>query len=445
MPHFCQGAAFFVIDRKVLLFSGDREIAGQVRGALEPMGYRVTHRQRLPAALNAMAGSELVILDVPDVSAGLREVKSYHPEATVLVLGHGGCMTLAVEEGAYDCLEKPLALSRLILTVRNAFRYMGLAEELGRVRSQRVPRFISHKNARMHKAIRQIGRAAGKDTPVLVTGEQGAGKWRVTRMLHLGGPRRSGPFVHVERTKDMETRLFGTPGRPGALFEADGGTLVVEDVAGLPEGLRDRLGAFIRERAVSPEGGSEPVPLDVRVVCVAESLERDDPLLKNFAVEIKIPPLRERREDILPLAEHFLAEAARQFRCGPRALTAEARRLVSRYRWPGNAWELQNTMRRACLLAQGPDVDAAHLGLAPGAGNGSVKEFLEGKLKRHIQRSARVGATGLYGTVMGEVEKSLIELVLQETGGNQVRAAGALGINRATLRTKIRTYRIRTS
>jgi DNA-binding NtrC family response regulator len=185
------------------------------------------------------------------------------------------------------------------------------------------------------------------------------------------------------------------------------------------------------------------VKADVRVICSLNGTALAPGLLATFPSVLKLPPLRERPEDVLPLAEQFLSEAAGVFNTGPKGLSKEAVKALQKHQWPGNVGELKTAMARACLVSRGPVVEARHLALEEGSPYYSVREFLEEKLKRYLKDVARLGNAGLYDTVLSEVEKSLIELVLEETGGNQLRAAAALGINRTTLRTKARAYRIK--
>jgi DNA-binding NtrC family response regulator len=185
------------------------------------------------------------------------------------------------------------------------------------------------------------------------------------------------------------------------------------------------------------------VRADFRVICSATpEAVKGQAMRGGFGAEIKLPPLRERREDVITLAEHFLGEAKEMFKSGPRTLTKAARRFLLSYDWPGNVGELKNTVKKAYLLSKGSEVDRHHLTFGDHSVYGSVKEFLEDKLKRYIRQMTEISNSGLYHTVISEVEKALMELVLRETGGNQIRAAKILGINRTTLRTKIKGYKI---
>jgi DNA-binding NtrC family response regulator len=436
------GEGFHSMKRQILLLSNNQNTISWIKDTLEPLGYTIKLKQKLASGLKAVKGNELIFVDLPDTVNALKEIRSYNPDSIILTLSEKDCALHAAEEGAYDCIEKPLTQGRIKIAARNAFRFMSMKEELRHANSTEIPKFISHKNLKMHKAIKQIGRASAKNTPVLVSGEKGTGKWIVAKMLHHNGPSNTGPFVHVECTDELESRLFGSGPSLGCIVEAEGGTLYLEDIGGLEPGLRTRLASFIKERKIVSQKGEELVRVDARVVCATNGVHREDPIFKNFAVEVKLPPLRERKEDILPLAEHFLDNSAILFKTGSKALSKDARKALQKYRWPGNVGELQNIIRKACLLSKDTEVNSSHLGLDSVSSEITIKEFLASKLNRYIKGMTKLGGTGLHDTVMTEIEKSLIELVLSVTNGNQLKAAGALGINRTTLRNKISAYRI---
>ena len=166
-------------------------------------------------------------------------------------------------------------------------------------------------------------------------------------------------------------------------------------------------------------------------------------LFKAFhGVHIRIPSLRERKEDILPLVQYCMDEAARKFDTGPKELSKDARDYLLKYEWPGNVRELENMIRRATILSQGPLLDKKDLLMAD-IGSCSIREFLEEKLKRYLKEMMKLETCNLYDTIRSEVERSLIDIVLHETKGNQLKAAKTLGINRNTLRSKLKEYKIR--
>jgi DNA-binding NtrC family response regulator len=433
------------MDSQVLVISSLEDTLLKAKEVLRPMGYDLIHKQRLASGLRAMKGEELVILDVPEGVRALKEIRSYHPGAVVLLVDGEECHKNAIEEGAFDCLQRPPDPWRLKVSARNAINHIRLKGELDRRAGGETPHLTLGGNVRMSKVLRNVQRLSSKDTHVLIMGEQGTGKELVAKAIHMGSFRRSGAFVPVPASGEgFMSLLFGGASAPGVLASAEGGTVFIRDPGGVEGPNGEKFRRFLSERRFVPEGpGSKPVRADVRVICAVNGTGVDPRLPGWFASALKLPSLRERPEDIVPLAEQFLAESAELFGTGPRKLTKEAARALLKYRWPGNVGELKNTMRKACLLAQDTPVNIRHLAMKDGEPYYSVKEFLEVKLKRYIKDMTKLGNTGLYGTVMSEVEKALIELVIKETGGNQLKAAAALGINRTTLRTKINNYRIK--
>jgi DNA-binding NtrC family response regulator len=432
------------MNKRILVISSSNETVSSVKDALLPLGYKVSSKQRLALGVKAMRGDELVLLDLPESENSLREIKSYHPEAVILLLGGRGCHGKAAEEGAYDCLERPLDAPRLKVVARNAIHYMFLKEELERRMRSETPKLILGTNIKMMKALKQAERLSSKDSTLLIMGERGTGKELVAKAMHLGSYRASRPFITVDASGDnLDMQLFGTSSAPGALMMAEGGTVFLKEIIGIEESEDERVLMFLREGKFMPHGSAGPVKADARVICSVNGTGLAPRFLRSFPSVVKLPSLRERPEDILPLAEQFLSESAELFNTGSMKLSKEASRALLKHGWPGNVGELKNAMRRACLLARDSRVDVRHLALEGGIPYYSVKEFLEGKLKKYIKNMAKLRNSGLHNTVISEVEKSLIELVLEETGGNQLKAAAALGINRTTLRTKIKNYKIR--
>jgi DNA-binding NtrC family response regulator len=431
-------------ERRALVFSADNATLSSISNELASLGCAVTSKARLSSGLKAIGGSELILLDMEDEGglAALSDIRSYHPDAVVLAAAPPAFCMRAVEGGAFDYLEKPLDPLRLRCALRQALRFMELRKELDALKSINAPRLVYGKNLKMLQALRQMEKVSGRDFPVLLSGEKGTGRALAARAIHCQGPRRAGPFVTVAASQGgFKEELFGTPSAPGKVVEAAGGTLFVDDVRGTGE-LAWFI-QFLKEGSFIPPGGGGPVRADFRVICSATpEAVKGQAMRGGFGAEIKLPPLRERREDVITLAEHFLGEAKEMFKSGPRTLTKAARRFLLSYDWPGNVGELKNTVKKAYLLSKGSEVDRHHLTFGDHSVYGSVKEFLEDKLKRYIRQMTEISNSGLYHTVISEVEKALMELVLRETGGNQIRAAKILGINRTTLRTKIKGYKI---
>lgn len=424
------------MDNKLLLLSQDQDFIAAAREALQPSGYIITLKQRLSSALRAMRDGEVVLMDLPDAVSSIREIRSYFPEAIVIAIAGEGSRGKVAKAGVQACLGKPPDPLELTSVVGNAFAFAAMREELDRIKGRELPSLVMGKGSRMQKVLRQLERAARKDVPVLLSGEQGTGREYVARAIHHGSPRRHGPFVPVEAsTAKFEERLFGGGASPAGICRAEGGTLFIKGLDGLDGPLKNRLSAFLKDR--------RPPAADLRVICSANGTLTKDPLLAGFGVLLKLPPLRERPGDILPLAEHFLSEAAEQFDMREKTLSKDAGKALLRHHWPGNVGELKSAVTMACLLSDGSQIDTRHIRAAEGPVCYSVGEFLEAKLGRYLKEMAKLRKPALHETVMGEVEKALIGLVLRETAGNQVRAAQALGITRTTLRSKIKGYKIK--
>ncbi len=199
----------------------------------------------------------------------------------------------------------------------------------------------------------------------------------------------------------------------------------------------------MKEKRFTPVGGAEALRVDVRVVCAAEDLDKKDPLFKCFSTRISIPPLRERTEDIVPLAEYFAKSACLAHGTGHKRLSRDAKKYLTGHAWPGNTGELKNAVVKACLLAREPLIERRHLASGDGSAYCSVREFLDDKLNGYISGMAKLENSCLYETVTSEFEKALLELVLKETGGNQLKASKILGLNRNTMRSKIKLYKIK--
>jgi two-component system nitrogen regulation response regulator GlnG len=319
------------------------------------------------------------------------------------------------------------------------------------------------KSPGIHKLFEQISRIASKDAPVLISGEQGTCKGLVAKLIHDNSLRQKGPFIVIDLASvpvDLADAALLGPERkaaaesieqiPGRLDEAGGGTLFVEEIFMAGANLRDKMIRLIRDRGIKLND-HDGVPSDVRIIATTsrnlnEFVKKRHSLYDLFRVfnggHLRIPPLRERKEDILPLVEYFMKESARKFDTGQKELSKDAKAYLLKYAWPGNVRELEHMTRRAMISSQGPLLERRDLIMAD-IDSCSIRDFLEEKLKRYLKEMMKLETCNLYHTVLSEAERSLVAIVLQETGGNQLKAANTLGINRNTLRSKIKEYKIR--
>lgn len=463
------------MDKKILVIDDDESIIWVIKKALEPLGHGIISRTRLSSGLKAIQeGHQVILLDLilPDGSGldGLREIRSLHPDAVVIMItAHAQMQSTitAMKEGAYDYLEKPFDIEELKIVIEKAFRDFSLREELRELKKAAYetesPQMIG-KSPGILKVFKDIGKVAPKDITVLITGESGTGKELVAKAVHYNSRRGHGPFVAINSASIpkelLESELFGyrkgaftgaVSDKKGKIESASGGTLFLDEVADMEPGLQAKVLRFLQEKEFSPLGSNDVMKADVRIIGatnknlpeeVAKGLFREDLYYRFNVVQIKMPRLRDRREDIPLLAKFFLREAAEKLETGEKELSKDAKTALLKYDWPGNVRELENVIKRACVLSTGAVIEKKDLLIDEDASY-SIKDFLEEKLKRYLKDMTKVTNFNLYGTVLSEVEKALISIVLRETNGNQLKTARVLGINRNTLRAKIKEYKIR--
>jgi two-component system, NtrC family, nitrogen regulation response regulator GlnG len=325
------------------------------------------------------------------------------------------------------------------------------------------PPYIMGKSPKILAVFREIRRVASKNLPVLISGESGTYKELVARAIHDNSPRQESPFIAVNLSSIPErfalAELFGGEKgtdtgaherKVGRIREANGGTLFLYEISDLDGDTQEMLLSFLQSNECRTRPGDSAAASNVRMISSTSKnlkegmsnghLRKDLCDLLSVA-HIKIPPLRDRGEDILPIARYFLKEAVTKFETGPKEFSKEAKDFLVDYEWPGNIRELENTVRKAVILSSDSVIGKKDL-LVSDVGSCSIEEFLEEKLKRYLKEMMKLERCNLYETVLSEVEKSLIHIILKETGGNQLRAAKALGINRNTLRAKIKEYKI---
>jgi len=326
------------------------------------------------------------------------------------------------------------------------------------------PPQIMGKSPKILRVFKEIRKVASGDEAVIISGENGTYKELVAKTIHYNSRRHKGPFIAVNVSsipeKLAEAELFGcekgafagsAEKRTGRITEADGGTIFISEIVQLEPETQKKLLGFVKSGEFKPLGGNNPLKSDARLIAATSrnipEIVSDGHCIKDLydvfsAVQVRIPPLRERREDILPLAKYLLKEAVTKFETEEKELSKEAKDFLVKYDWTGNIRELENTIKKAAILSNGALISKKDLMLGD-AGACSIEEFLEEKLKRYLKEMTELGNCNLYDTVLSEVERSLINIVLRETGGNQLKAAKTLGINRNTLRAKIKEYRIR--
>ena len=464
--------------KKILVIEDDQSMRWVLEKSLTKEGYQVPTapdgRSGLAAATEARP--DLVILDIlmPDVDGltVLRKLKESRPQLPVLIMTAQNIMTHAVEamrRGAYDYLPKPFDIPVLLERVDR-----GLAQ-VEAVESQREPESIPAEmedmigtSPLMEGLFKAMGRVAASDATVLILGESGTGKELVARAIHRFSSRVSGPFVAVNASaipsELLESVLFGhekgaftgaTETRKGKFELASGGTLFLDEIGDMPLNLQAKILRVLENREFERVGGQRSLSSDVRVIsathrelwdAVKEGDFREDLYYRLNVVSLRIPPLRERREDIPILARHFLKVFAEEAGSQPKTLSDGAMALLMKHLWPGNVRELLNTLKRASVLATDQVIHTGDLGLsverADTGGDDTFDDFLRRWLREIVAPWSAMEEGDLYEQVLSRVEKPLFELVMEAVKGNQVRAAGVLGINRNTLRERLRKYEL---
>jgi two-component system, NtrC family, nitrogen regulation response regulator GlnG len=465
----------------ILIADDEESLRWVLERGLRQAGYEVTAVADGEAAIEAYEADpvDLVFLDIRmprlDGLAVLERLRAIRPDACVVVMTAHGTMDTAIkamQRGAYDYLAKPFDLEEVLLLTERALTASRLSQEVMRLRRglEEVREFsaLIGRHQRMQDVYKTIGRIAATDVTVLLRGESGTGKELVARAVHYYSRRSGRPFVAVSCAAIpltlLESEMFGhergaftdaKERRLGRFELAHGGTLYLDEIGDMPLELQSKLLRALQERVIERVGGREPIPVDVRVLAAThrdlESLMKDGRFREDLyyrlnVVTINLPPLRERRRDIPLLVEHFLAKYAEGL--GERAVAPDTLDRLVGYGWPGNVRELENVVQRAIVLAATGVILPEHLPIGPVSAAASVamdaslEDIIERKLMECVRGLRPRGSANLYGLILGLVEKPLLRAVLRETGGNQVRAAQILGINRNTLRKKLTEHGI---
>lgn len=456
---------------KVLLVEDDESIAIVITAALEAEGFDVqrcdsiSERDRLLAAGDFAALVTDVMLPDGDGIETLGVVRQIDPSMPIIILSAQNTLDTAVrasDTGAFEYFPKPFDLDELARTVRQAVgNVSAVAQEDDTPIGQGLP--LVGRSAPMQAVYRMITRVLRNDLTVLILGESGTGKEMVAEAIHQLGHRRTGPFVAVNTAaipaELIESELFGHEKGAftgafarhiGKFEQAAGGTLFLDEIGDMPMQAQTRLLRALQSGSIRRVGGREEVRIDTRIIAatnrdlepmIAAGQFREDLYYRINVVPIHLPALRERPDDIEALARHFLQQAAGEG-LPKRQLSADAADLLSRQPWRGNVRELKNFMYRLALLAREDIVDAAsllptleHIRGAEGP-NDSVPNDLAFAVSSWFAHN-RPPAGAVYDQALAAFERPLFIEVLKETGGNQLRAAQVLGINRNTLRKRL--------
>jgi DNA-binding NtrC family response regulator len=433
-----------------LIVDDDPEMGAMVRDVLKERSHevQVTGRAHDAQALIEQGGVECLVTDLRMPEMGGLELIAWTAKhdpriTTVAITGFGSLETAikAVRAGAFDYLSKPFEPEALLLAVDKALDERALRTEVATLRRALSPEKhgIVAKSAAMREILAVVDRVAKSDVSALVTGPSGSGKELVARAIHARSDRASGPFVAVNCAaipgELLEAELFGVKrgaytdaraDRPGLFREAHGGTLFLDEIGDMPLAMQPKLLRVLQEREVRPLGGTSSSAIDVRVVsathrdlraAVADGTFREDLFYRLAVVEIGIPALRERPDDIVPLAERALARACARARKPALTLSGAAARRLVEHDWPGNVRELENAIERAVAMA-------------------SSDMILPDDLPKAVTRPPShdfLGHAVDRGWTLDELSRAYLARVLERTGGNKKQAAAILGIDRRTI------------
>jgi two-component system response regulator HydG len=447
---------------RVLVVDDDRESCEMLEEALSVRGFSVSWRTSAAEALTAIQSAgpfEAVLTDLRMGStSGLelcQAVGEFDPTLPVVVITAFGSIQTAVEAmrtGAFDFITKPFDLDIVGLSIERAVRHHRLHVELAALRRATFDSFegIIGTSQVMQKVFETLSRAAVSDATVLITGESGTGKELAARALHNRSPRATKPFLAINCSAIpellLESELFGhvkgaftdaKTDRAGLFAKANGGTLFLDEIGDMPMSMQAKVLRVVQERAVRPVGSEREVPFDVRILAatnrdleaeVSAGRFRGDLFFRIHVIELPLPPLRARGNDVLSLASALIARhAARSGRVGLRLSHEAAERLLA-YDWPGNVRELENCMERAVALA---DRDAI------------TPEDLPDRIRRGSGNQVLIRADASDELVsLEEMERRYILRVMHAVGGNKKLAAQVLGLDRSTLYRKLERFQV---
>jgi len=460
-----EGSVRKVAQRTILVADDDASIRSLLKQLLSDEGYSVVEATTGTEVVEKVkeTNPDLVIMDVrmPELDGieALSKLKVSSPKTSVLIMtafGSSNNAIRAMELGAFDYITKPFELDKISHTVKRVIEYRDLTSEVQVLRDEisslvQTERIVGNSPA-MQEVYKTIGKVAKADATVLITGESGTGKEIVAEALHYNSNRRSGPMVKVSCAALPETlleaELFGhekgsftgaMTQRRGRFEMADKGTIFLDEIGEMSLPMQTKLLRVLQERKIERVGSSLPIKVDIRIICatnkdlqrqVEQQKFRDDLFYRLNVINIHMPPLRDRKEDIPALVEHFLAKHRYSATAQPAAISEEALKRLMEYDWPGNVRELENVVERAVVLSRGQIITSRELPFGDHEGDGHEEE---GGDEVSVEKS-------FFKKSVAQFEKDLIMKALRDANGNRSKAAEMLGIYRRLLYAKIKEY-----
>jgi len=452
-------------DARILIMDDEARERTRIDAFLKQKGYEVTALASVPEAIAAMQRDRydvfLTDCNIPGVDAlqTSGEARKINPDLAVIIMTSFGTIETAVKAikaGAYDYLPKPIDLEQLVVLIGRISERRNLLRENAQLREQLIDRYkfdgIASTSHAMEEVMNLVGRVAASTATVLLRGESGTGKELIARALHYHSPRAGHPLIKVNCSALPETllesELFGhekgaftgaSARRVGRFEAADKGTLFLDEIGDIAPAVQVKLLRVLQEKEFERVGGNETIRTDVRLIAATnKDLEkamqdgtfREDLYYRLNVVTVAIPPLRERKEDIPALMEHFIRKYSKENSKTISGVTAETRDLLMRYAYPGNVRELENIIERAVVLAKGEIVTTSDIPLHLKAAESEEKICVA---KRD----------GLLNETLETLERGIILDAMKKAGGVQTKAADKLGISERVLRYKLKKYKIK--
>lgn len=453
---------------RVLVIDDEEGVCELLRDVLESEGYEVfvtyTAAEGMEALYNFKPDTVLLDIKLPDdngikVMERIKEIGVSVPIILMTAFGTTEIAIQAMKEGAHDYLNKPLNLDELILSVQKAVRMKNLVSEVATLREQleddlnHSDNFIGESRI-MQEISKTIGRISDSDITVLIQGESGTGKEVVARSIHKNSKRTQGPYIKINCATIpenlMESELFGhekgaftgaVTQKPGKFELAHGGTIFLDEIGELTHQAQTKLLRVLQEREFERVGGISSIKVDIRILAatnkdlqklVEEGKFREDLFYRLNVVNIKLPPLKERKEDITPLADYFINRFAQKHGKKITSISKEALKLMLTYSWPGNVRELKNTCEQAVVMARGAVILPDDLGIYDGSLQPFQNSDIELNLTLRLKRPLK--------DILAEVEKQIIIKTLRDHNWNRQDSANTLGLNRRSLYAKMKEY-----
>jgi two-component system, NtrC family, response regulator HydG len=444
------------VKEKILVVDDDLEMCKLLSEVLEGDGYRVT------STVDSLEGSrrlqkegfDLLITDLRmrglkglDLLEEAKKTASFTPVIIITAFGTIESAIQAMKMGAFDYITKPFPMDELVLTVKKALENRFLKMEVDRLKKEVESRYQFHqligKSPAMQRVYELVERISDTSSNVLITGESGTGKELVARAVHYNGARKEGRFIAVNCAAIpenlLESELFGykkgaftdaKSDKKGLMVEAHEGSLFLDEITEMPYTLQAKLLRVLEDREVRPLGDTNSFPVDVRVISssnrdlkalLQQGKIREDLYYRLKVIEIELPPLRERKEDLPLLLQHFIEKFNADLNKKVAGVTEKALSILLNYSWPGNVREMENVIQRAITLCRRDTVGAEDL----------PRSLIQETDENLVEKGVREKLT------LDQFEREYIKRVLNETGGNKSRAAELLGLDRKTLYRKI--------